>query len=220
MSDRHELRNTSPRLPFQQFNGARPAGRWLPNAVARAGNFPAGSLAACSSLIRRDVFDFRLRRRASRLRPNCCPILVCVRRTHDSLSSRRSPDSRSQAIRQNRRPAPGRAKLRGVETDLILAVMYTIRNGKIAWGRKYWTREALEAARLRVAKTVALDEKRPFAWKAAHLARYCVGDDRGERRGGEAGYFCDQRARRQRKAQAARLLHEPRDALQAAGQSE
>jgi uncharacterized protein len=44
----------------------------------------------------------------------------------------------------------GRAKLSGVETDLTFAVVYTIRDGKIARGREYWTRdEALEAAGLR-----------------------------------------------------------------------
>ena len=44
----------------------------------------------------------------------------------------------------------GRAKLSGVETDLALAAIYTIRDGKIARGREYWTREqALEAAGLR-----------------------------------------------------------------------
>jgi len=44
----------------------------------------------------------------------------------------------------------GRAKLSGVETDLTFAILYTIRDGKIARGREYWTRdEALEAAGLR-----------------------------------------------------------------------
>ena len=44
----------------------------------------------------------------------------------------------------------GRAKLSGVETDLTYAALYTIRDGKIARGREYWTRdEALEAAGLR-----------------------------------------------------------------------
>ena len=33
----------------------------------------------------------------------------------------------------------GRAKLSGVETDLTYAVLYTIRDGKIARGREYWT---------------------------------------------------------------------------------
>jgi ketosteroid isomerase-like protein len=43
----------------------------------------------------------------------------------------------------------GRAKLSGVETDLTFAAVYTIRDGKIARGREYWTREeALEAAGL------------------------------------------------------------------------
>src|SRR5512133_3067715 len=43
----------------------------------------------------------------------------------------------------------GRAKLSGVKTDLTFAVLYTIRDGKIARGREYWTRdEALEAAGL------------------------------------------------------------------------
>ena len=43
----------------------------------------------------------------------------------------------------------GRAKLSGVETDLTYAVLYTIRDGKIARGREYWTKEqALEAAGL------------------------------------------------------------------------
>jgi ketosteroid isomerase-like protein len=46
--------------------------------------------------------------------------------------------------------ASGRAKLSGVETDLTYAVIYTIRDGKIARGREYWTKEqALEAAGLR-----------------------------------------------------------------------
>src|SRR5437016_5140082 len=41
----------------------------------------------------------------------------------------------------------GRAKLSGVETSLTYAVLYTVRDGKIARGREYWTREeALEAA--------------------------------------------------------------------------
>jgi ketosteroid isomerase-like protein len=44
----------------------------------------------------------------------------------------------------------GRAKLSGVETDLTDAAVYTIRDGKIAVGREYATRdEALEAAGLR-----------------------------------------------------------------------
>ena len=41
----------------------------------------------------------------------------------------------------------GLAKLSGIETDLTYAALYTIRDGKIARGREYWTRaEALEAA--------------------------------------------------------------------------
>ena len=44
----------------------------------------------------------------------------------------------------------GRAKLSGVETDLTYAAVYTIRDGKIARGREYWTKgQALEAAGLR-----------------------------------------------------------------------
>jgi ketosteroid isomerase-like protein len=44
----------------------------------------------------------------------------------------------------------GRAKLSGVEADLTFAVVYTLRDGKVARGREYWTREeALEAAGLR-----------------------------------------------------------------------
>ena len=44
----------------------------------------------------------------------------------------------------------GRAKLSGVETDVTYAVVYTIRDGKIARGREYWTKEqTLEAAGLR-----------------------------------------------------------------------
>jgi ketosteroid isomerase-like protein len=44
----------------------------------------------------------------------------------------------------------GRAKLSGVETDLTFAVVYLIRDGRIARGREYATRaEALEAAGLR-----------------------------------------------------------------------
>src|SRR5436190_19475183 len=43
----------------------------------------------------------------------------------------------------------GRAKLSGVETDMTYAIVWTIRDGKIARGREYWTRdEALEAAGL------------------------------------------------------------------------
>ena len=43
----------------------------------------------------------------------------------------------------------GRAKLSGVETDLSYATLYTLRDGKIARGREYWTREeALKAAGL------------------------------------------------------------------------
>ena len=41
----------------------------------------------------------------------------------------------------------GQAKLSGVETDLTFATLYTIREGKIARGREYATRdEALDAA--------------------------------------------------------------------------
>ena len=43
----------------------------------------------------------------------------------------------------------GRAKLSGVEVDLTFAVLYTVRDGKVARGREYWTKEqALEAAGL------------------------------------------------------------------------
>jgi ketosteroid isomerase-like protein len=43
----------------------------------------------------------------------------------------------------------GRAKQSGVETDLTYAALYTIRDGEIARGREYWTKEqALEAAGL------------------------------------------------------------------------
>jgi uncharacterized protein len=43
----------------------------------------------------------------------------------------------------------GRAKLSGVETDLTYAAVYTLRDGKVAVGREYFTRaEALEAAGL------------------------------------------------------------------------
>jgi ketosteroid isomerase-like protein len=43
----------------------------------------------------------------------------------------------------------GRAKLSGVETDLTYAELWTLRDGKVAWGRQYWTRdEAVEAAGL------------------------------------------------------------------------
>jgi ketosteroid isomerase-like protein len=46
--------------------------------------------------------------------------------------------------------ASGRAKLSGIETELTYAVVYTIRDGKIARGREYMTlEEALEAGRLR-----------------------------------------------------------------------
>ena len=44
----------------------------------------------------------------------------------------------------------GRARLSGVETDSANWTVFTIRDGKIAGGREYWTREqALEAAGLR-----------------------------------------------------------------------
>jgi ketosteroid isomerase-like protein len=44
----------------------------------------------------------------------------------------------------------GRAKQSGVEADLTYAALYTFRDGKVARGREYWTREdALEAAGLR-----------------------------------------------------------------------
>jgi ketosteroid isomerase-like protein len=44
----------------------------------------------------------------------------------------------------------GRAKLSGVETDLTYAELWTFRDGKVACGRQYWTRDqALEAAGLR-----------------------------------------------------------------------
>jgi ketosteroid isomerase-like protein len=44
----------------------------------------------------------------------------------------------------------GRARLSGIETDIIYAAVYTLRDGKIIRGREYWTRdEALEAAGLR-----------------------------------------------------------------------
>jgi ketosteroid isomerase-like protein len=44
----------------------------------------------------------------------------------------------------------GLARLSGIETDLTYAALYTIRDGKIARGREYETRqEALEAAGLR-----------------------------------------------------------------------
>ena len=43
----------------------------------------------------------------------------------------------------------GRAKLSGVETDLTYAELWRFRDGKVAWGRQYWTKEqALEAAGL------------------------------------------------------------------------
>jgi ketosteroid isomerase-like protein len=43
----------------------------------------------------------------------------------------------------------GRAKLSGVEVDLTFAALYTVRDGKVARGREYWTKEqALEAAGL------------------------------------------------------------------------
>ena len=43
----------------------------------------------------------------------------------------------------------GRAKLSGIETDETFGVVFTIRDGKIARGREYRTREeALEAAGL------------------------------------------------------------------------
>jgi ketosteroid isomerase-like protein len=43
----------------------------------------------------------------------------------------------------------GRAKLSGVEAHLTFAVVYMLRDGKVARGREYWTKdEALEAAGL------------------------------------------------------------------------
>ena len=43
----------------------------------------------------------------------------------------------------------GRAKLSGVGTDLTYAELWRLRDGRVAWGRQYWTRdEALEAAGL------------------------------------------------------------------------
>jgi ketosteroid isomerase-like protein len=43
----------------------------------------------------------------------------------------------------------GRARLSGVEADLTFAVVYALRDGKVARGREYWTKEqALEAAGL------------------------------------------------------------------------
>jgi ketosteroid isomerase-like protein len=43
----------------------------------------------------------------------------------------------------------GRAKQSGIETNLTYAVLTTIRDGKIARGREYWTKEqALKAAGL------------------------------------------------------------------------
>jgi ketosteroid isomerase-like protein len=43
----------------------------------------------------------------------------------------------------------GRAKLSGIDSELTYAELSTIRDGKIARGRQYWTREeALEAAGL------------------------------------------------------------------------
>jgi ketosteroid isomerase-like protein len=43
----------------------------------------------------------------------------------------------------------GRAKLSGVQSDLTFAIVYTLRDGKIARGREYWTKEqALKAAGL------------------------------------------------------------------------
>ena len=43
----------------------------------------------------------------------------------------------------------GRAKLSGVEVDLTFAALYTVRDGKVARGREYWTKEqALEVAGL------------------------------------------------------------------------
>ena len=44
----------------------------------------------------------------------------------------------------------GRAKQSGVETDLTFAAVHTLREGKIARGREYWTKDqALKAAGLR-----------------------------------------------------------------------
>jgi ketosteroid isomerase-like protein len=44
----------------------------------------------------------------------------------------------------------GRARLSGIETNLTFAVIYRARDGKVARGREYWTKEqALEAAGLR-----------------------------------------------------------------------
>jgi ketosteroid isomerase-like protein len=53
----------------------------------------------------------------------------------------------------SQRQHPGRqdrANLSGVEVDLTFAALYTVRDGKVARGREYWTKEqALEAAGLR-----------------------------------------------------------------------
>ena len=40
----------------------------------------------------------------------------------------------------------GRAKLSGVPSDLTFAVVYAIRDGKIARGREYWTKEQARKA--------------------------------------------------------------------------
>ena len=56
----------------------------------------------------------------------------------------------------------GRAKLSGVEADLTFAVVYTLRDGKVARGREYWTKEqALEAAGLREQRLHRLDPPSP-----------------------------------------------------------
>ena len=42
--------------------------------------------------------------------------------------------------------ASGRARLSGVETEVPYAIAYTARDGKIARGREYWTRQEALAA--------------------------------------------------------------------------
>ena len=71
------------------------------------------------------------------LPPSDLPLPKAVNREHDA-----GEDNVVAVIRIS-----GRAKLSGVETDLTYAALYTLRDGKVARGREYWTREeALEAA--------------------------------------------------------------------------
>jgi ketosteroid isomerase-like protein len=59
------------------------------------------------------------------------------------------PTPLPEALDEARAQRIGRAKAGGIETELRHAVVYTVRDGKIARGREYIDRAtALEAARL------------------------------------------------------------------------